>query len=474
MTASQGSINLQWAHRIIDTLFQLGVNPFFMSPGSRSTPLVIALAEHPEAQHLIHFDERGTAFSALGCAKAQNSASAMIVTSGTAVGNLLPAVMEACNSRIPLILLTADRPKELYDCGANQTCDHIKLFSSYVRWQIDLPSPSCHISDRYLLTTLSQAVFKALQNNPGPVHINCPFPEPLFSSEVPNTFPALPTPFYEQVQSFPQESSLKRWAHHFEKASKGVILLGSLPSHQKIQPIFDLASRLQWPILADPLSQARSLGKKKESIRYYDAILKTCSQELNPDLILHLGDRLTSKALAKWLQRLNTPSYFQVTDHPNRQDHDHLVTSRLCVDPTLFCEQISPFLKSDRKDTSWIESWEALSQNHTPPAQEGLTEPAIVRLLSQNLNPSWSLFISNSMPIRNVDQFLFPDQPIGPIFCNRGVSGIDGNIATACGIAIGRKQPVLAFLGDIAFLHDLNSLDLLNKTPYPIVLLISN
>ena len=382
MTDSQGSINLLWAHRIIDGLFQLGVRHFYISPGSRSTPLVVALADHPLAQHVVHFDERGTAFCALGCAKAQNKASAIIVTSGTAVGNLLPAIMEASNSRVPLIFLTADRPKELLDCGDNQTCDHIKLFSSYVRWQIDLPTPSASISEKYLLSSLSQAVYKAQENNPGPVHINCPFPKPLVPLQTPVSFQNLQLFPYEPTQTLSQIDSLQKWAAAFQKAKKGVIIVGSCPTGQKAEPIFDLAQKLKWPVLADPLSHARALGKTKGLIRYYDAILKTSSRgiepdlifdpkegsslkasklDFEPDLILHLGDRLTSKALAQWLQKLNISDYFQVSNHPNRQDPNYLVTSRLCVDPSLFCEMISPLLE-DKNDSSWMGSWEEASQ----------------------------------------------------------------------------------------------------------------
>ncbi len=476
MSADTGSLNLKWSNLIIDQLLKQGVQYFCLGTGSRSTPLAIAIADHPDTQHLVHFDERGVGFHALGYSKATGLPSVIVVTSGTAVANLFPAIMEASNERVPLILLTSDRPHELRDCGANQTCDQIKLFSDYVRWQDDLPCPTTQISERYVATTIAQAVFRSRHGHPGPVHLNCPFREPLFSLTPPSLSDISPT-LYETTQTMPAVSTLERWAECFQNAPKGIIVVGSLPPHQKMDLIFQLASLLKWPILPDILSQVRSAGYIHEVIRHYDHLLKAIPS-YKPDLVLHLGDRLVSKTLGQWLKTLECP-YFQISDHPCRQDPDHIVLHRLCVDPSLFCTEIAGFVK-ERSPTDWFACWKSASDQiaqHLSTMidnQTDLTEPGITRSLSNHLIPSWSLFIGSSMPIRDTDQFLFPKQPIGPIFGNRGVSGIDGNIATAIGIAQGKQQPTFALFGDLAFLHDLNSLAQLRQAQYPVVILVIN
>ncbi|MBS0652246.1 MAG: 2-succinyl-5-enolpyruvyl-6-hydroxy-3-cyclohexene-1-carboxylic-acid synthase [Verrucomicrobia bacterium] len=476
MSADTGSLNLTWSNLIIDQLLKQGVRYFCLGAGSRSTPLALAIADHPDTQHLVHFDERGVGFHALGYSKATGLPAVIVVTSGTAVANLFPAIMEASNERVPLILLTSDRPHELRDCGANQTCDQIKLFSDYVRWQDDLPCPTTEISERYLATTIAQAVYRSRHGHPGPVHLNCPFREPLFSLSLPPIPDVSPT-FYETTQTMPAVSTLERWAECFQDTPKGIIVAGSLPARQKMDPVFQLASILKWPILPDILSQVRSSGYNHEVIRHYDALLKA-NPSYKPDLVLHLGDRLVSKTLAQWLKTLDCP-YFQVSDHPCRQDPDHIVTHRLAVDPSLFCKEIAGFVE-ERSPTDWFGAWKTASdkmEQHLGAMidnQADLTEPGIARSLSNSLNPSWSLFIGSSMPIRDTDQFLFPKQPIGPIFGNRGVSGIDGNIATAIGIAQGMQQPTFALFGDLAFLHDINSLAQLRQAQYPVVILVIN
>lgn len=177
-----GTQNESWSAKIVSYLIQHGVNYFCCAPGSRSTPLMLAIAQHPKAHKIVHFDERGVCFHALGYAKASGKPAVVVTTSGTAVGNLLPGVMEAYNDRVPLILLTADRPPELQGCGANQTCDQVRLFTNHVRWQTDLPCPDDRIPEKYLASTISHAVAMTQSFLGGPVHINCMFREPLFSS----------------------------------------------------------------------------------------------------------------------------------------------------------------------------------------------------------------------------------------------------------------------------------------------------
>ncbi len=465
-----------WAKQMIDHLVELGVSYFCLSPGSRSTPLAVAIAEHPLAEALVHFDERGMAFHALGYAKASKSPAAILVTSGTAVGNLFPAIMEASLSQIPLIVLTADRPPELRDCGSNQTADQVKIFQDYVRWQVDLPCPDPHLPAGYLSSTLAYAIHRATATPKGPVHLNCMFREPFFSPSSTESRILEPT-HYEQAQMHLPPNSISSWAKRLSSIQKGVIVIGALDA-PSLEPIYALAEKLQWPILADILSGARSQPLSRQGIAYYDLILKT-RPEIKPDAILHFGDRLVSKTLLEWMAQANPSLYALVAGHPFRHDPKHQITHRLACDPLAFSQALLPLLEEfSREDCSWSKEWrshadriETALERQFPPQP---SEPGVVRFIQAHLPSDWALFLANSMPVRDADALFFPNRHMGPVFSNRGISGIDGNIATAAGIARGCRRPTLALLGDQTFLHDLNSLAQLKKGEYPVILLIFN
>lgn len=474
-----GALNMKWGYAIIDQLIQHKITHFCLSPGSRSTPLALAIADHPEAQHCVHFDERGTGYYALGLAKATGVPAVIVTTSGTATANLLPVLIEASQARIPLILLSADRPHELRDCGADQTCDQVKLFANHVRWHCDLSPPNPHLPERFLATTIAQAVYRATQHYPGPVHLNCPFREPLFTL-TPSPFEPMTPTYYLPSTSTIASESLEQWATFFQNTPRGLLIAGALPASQKIASILKLASIMQWPILPDILSQLRRAPTSYEIIRYYDALLKIqADSPLRPEFIIHIGDQLSSKTLSLWLKSLSPIPYLHIANHPSRQDPHHIVTHRIVSNPATFFESLFPLLEQ-RTRSHWLEAWKLPSEAiaHTLESQfsqiSSLTEPGIAHSLSQYLSPDWALFLANSMPIRDANQFLFPNHPIGPIFGNRGVSGIDGNIATSIGIAQGAQKPTCAVLGDLSFLHDLNSLALLRQASYPVIFLIIN
>lgn len=470
---------MQWSYTLIDQLIQHGVTYFCLSPGSRSTPLAIAIGDHPRAEHHLHFDERGMAYHALGVAKATGMPTAIVVTSGTAVANLLPAIIEASNDHIPLIILTADRPHELRNCGANQTCDQIKIFSSFVRLQIDLPPPSSELPDRFLATVLAQAVHRSRYDLPGPVHLNCPFREPLFDMEFVTPMPIAPV-IYEPPSSTFSAATLEMWAARFQEISCGLILVGSLPHQEDLTPLVLFAKQMKWPILADILSPLRSSGLDDPIIRYFDPLLTTpLGQSLHPEIILHVGNRFVSATLTRWIKSLKDKTYLQITTHCCTQDPDHLVTHRITGSPSSFFQSLLPLIDST-PTSHWLDAWKLPSEKivqtlrHTFAEQTTLTEPGLAHALSDQIPSSWGIFLSNSMPIRDANQFFFPPHPIGPIFGNRGVSGIDGNIGTAIGLAQGLQRPVCAILGDLAFLHDINSLAMLRKAQYPVILLVIN
>ncbi len=461
-------MNILWARLIIQNLIGQGVRRFCVSPGSRSSPLVYALAEGDLASSLVHFDERGMAFHALGYAKASKETVAIICTSGSAVANLFPAVVEAANTGVPLIILTADRPPELQECGSNQTCDQTKFFGTYVRWEFNLSCPDEKIAETYVSSTIAQAVYRASHSPKGPVHINCAFREPLFQGGSPTLYGAT---HYETSHRSLSTATLERFGKQFSKAERGVIVAGAFSTTRSLKSIYAVAEHLHWPILPDILSGLRS--DHNMVIRYYDAIVKALP-DFKPDCILHLGDRLVSKTLLEWISQSSAETYTLVADHPFRHDPHHCLTHRIECDPTVFCEQILSFTSHK---ASWLSLWKEASESIEDELisfEEAFTEFGLIRFLHHHIPAHYALFLSNSLPVRYADQFFFPKFFKGPIFGSRGVSGIDGNIATAIGIAEGSQRPTIALIGDLAALHDLNSLAQIHQSKHPVIFLIIN
>lgn len=463
-------MNDRFANQIISHLAHHGVRRICLAPGSRSSLLAAAAAREPRIEKFVHHDERGVAFHAYGYAKASKSPVAILTTSGSAIGNIFPAVMEASHDHVPLILLTADRPTELQDCMANQTCDQVKFFGSYVRWQAEIPAAEPQLSDEWLGSTVAHAVFRATNSPAGPVHLNCQFREPFFSGK---NYDAPPFIEYEPSYKTIAKPILKKWADKLSGFKKGVIIAGAMPFSKRNSAIFELANKLDWPVLPDLMSGLRSDASHPCLIPYYVDLLKTVS-DLDPDCIIHLGDRLISKPLLTWLEKVNPSVYLMVADHPYRHDPFHKLTHRIVIDPHHFCEELSPLL---HPGLSWQTEWKALShliEGHLEDALSPFSEPGLIRYLHYHLPSHFAIYFSNSMPIRDADRFFFPRLHHGPIFGQRGLSGIDGNIGAAIGLAEGIKRPLVAVLGDLAALHDLNSLAAVHKCTVPIIFIVVN
>ena len=478
-----GELNELWAKYIINELIHHGVRYFCISPGSRSTPITMAIAENPKASSMIHFDERGMSFHALGYAKATNSPVALIVTSGTAVGNIFPAIMESSQDRVPLIILTADRPPELRDTGANQTGDQVKIYRDYVRWQFDLPCPTAKIGMNFLGTTIAEAIAKAKSEPKGPVHLNCMFREPPFSIGVchsDRSERSTHTLLFEGKKILSKEE-IEHIAERLSAYEKGVILVGSLKSDFSLDPIYKLSEILQWPIFPDILSEMRSQGAQDGVIPYYDQILKSIgpNEDFTPDAILQFGDRFVSKKLLEWIVVSKPKVYLQLVSHNSRKDPSHSITHRISCDLTDTSEKLSLELW-EKNSSDWLEFWKSLNESTEKGLffffneKNKLSEPYLFHSLSTFLTPSHLLFIGSSMPIRDGDSFLCPKEKIGPIWGNRGLSGIDGNIATAIGIAKGLDMPLIAIIGDLTFLHDLTSLAQLKQISQTIYFIVIN
>lgn len=457
-----GTWNDIWGKTIIDGLISQGVTYFCLSPGLRCTPLTLAIAENKEAEVFVHFDERGSGFHALGYAKATKKPAALITTSGSAVGNLMPSVMEAFSDHIPLILLTADRPLVLQDTMANQACDQIKIFGSYVRYFFDCPEPGEHMPGNFLRRAIARAVAQSKYPIAGPVQINCRFSEPLFS-----TSSSMATQS-KQIEYFYPEITLespKKWADAMQGIEKGVIILGkgaNAPTAQK------LAMKLGWPILADLLSSFRE-KPCKESISHYHYIVKFLSNQLIPEVILHMGNSCISKPVIEWMKKGSR--LIHVSRHSISFDPMHCVTDQIICTPEKFCEQIDPFL--EKKQSGWLPHWKKLEKIAKDAIDfPSYSEHGLIQFLKETISETSALFFGNSMPCRYGDLLFFPKYSCGPIFANRGLSGIDGNIATIAGIA--QTMPITAVIGDQTALYDINSLAQLSKVKHPVRLYIIN
>jgi 2-succinyl-5-enolpyruvyl-6-hydroxy-3-cyclohexene-1-carboxylate synthase len=472
-----GLHNEKMAALLIEHLIAQGVERFCLAPGSRSTSLALAAAHNSHAHCDIHFDERGLGFYALGVAKGSRRPTALIVTSGTAVGNLLPAVMEASNDHVPLVLITADRPQELRECSANQTLDQVKLFSPFVRWQADLPLSDQGLPANFLAAAIGQALYLAQSPRPGPVHLNCMIRKPYFSSA-----PALDREVQprecESGQLVPSSQTIDAWAARLSEVKKGLIIVGDLPHNTETSGIFALSEKLGWPIYADILSQMRTVVHS-HLIAYFDPLVQADAHQ-PIEAVVHFGARTVSKSVSEWLKRQSLAFYLHVSDYPTLMDPHYIVTHRLHVSSMLCARLLSDAVRSD-PDPFWVPYWKdadkcieselgSFFSEHSE-----ITEPGIIRSIGKHSsNHGIALFLANSMPIRDADKFFPPSSFPGPVFGNRGVSGIDGNIATAVGIAQGMQRPLIALLGDLAFLHDMNSLALLRSAEHPVCLIIVN
>jgi 2-succinyl-5-enolpyruvyl-6-hydroxy-3-cyclohexene-1-carboxylate synthase len=420
-----------------------------------------------------HYDERGMAFAALGWAMATGRPAVCVTTSGSAVANLLPACVEAFHSNVPLIFLTADRPPELRGTGANQTIHQPGLFGGFVRYAVDLPCAQDAGALSRLSDVLSEVVAIAMGPQPGPVHLNVPIREPLLESGVAAVDEKIE--FSRVANSFPFD-----WPSDFDfqrfASGRGVVFIGRLPvgEQERVGAILDLAKKLGWPVIADAASGARL---RPGIIRHADWILQRHDLP-PPERVLHFGSTLVSKRIGKWLSVCRGPDCLQVRMFPERLDpwdqHPYFLRAGI----QQFCESVKPFALAMAADT-WIESWlradvaVAATIAAELPANDAVSEPTILRALADiAAEKNWPVFLGNSMPIRDFDSCAAAvSSGVVNVFANRGASGIDGNIATVAGLALGCASPLLAVMGDLAALHDLNSLPLLHGSPVTLVII---
>ena len=473
--------NALWAGALMDELAHCGVRHVCISPGSRSAPLALSAATHPELEDRSILDERSAAFFALGLARASRTPVALVCTSGTAAANYLPAVVEAHYSRVPLILLTADRPIEERDCGAGQTIDQAKLYEPYVRSVQQLPEPALEPALlRHVRRVACRAVAAALGGPPGPVHVNVPFREPLAPVVVPEDERAVAEldalsregrgsrPMTRVAPAEPMlttPAELERIARSLAAEPHGWIVAGPLDaSAQLSQELTRLAHAIRWPLLADPLSGLRS-GPHDRALLVdaHDAVLHSSAfvEAHLPRVVLRFGDMPTSKAYRTLLGA--HPEITQLVVDPwGWSDPTALANELVRADPGRLANALAQKLElmQPRPASEFAEHWVRAGLtarrllDSALEAQAGVSEPAAVRTLSQLLPDAATLFVASSMPIRDVD-LIWPSSARSlRILANRGANGIDGTVSCALGSALGCGTPLVLLVGDLALLHD--------------------
>ncbi len=481
------NLNALWCSVLAEELVRLGVTTVALAPGSRSTPLALAAAAHRGLKVHVHWDERGLGFFALGHARVTGHPVAVITTSGTAVANLAPAVAEAALDHVPLLLLTADRPPELRDTAANQTMDQNTLFGSFLRWRFDVPCPCADVPLRMLLTTVDQAVARTRHGPAGPVQLNLMFREPL--APAPEAYPkrkllapiqawlrgTQPLTRYQVASATGQAGSFPELLH----ARRGVVVLGALSAADR-EAVLQLARQLQWPVLPDVQSGLRLGPTHDVVVAHADLVINTPAwlSAHRPDGVLVVGGRITSKRLTALTQHSPSVPVVRITPFLHRQDPTHSMDVQWVGDVsaglTALAAQVTP------SDEAWLAAWQQAGQcvrrtlHARMSATSRLTEPRVAWELTQRLPATHALFAGNSLPIRLLDTFGRAGARSVEVLANRGVSGIDGLLATAVGVAAGRGQPVTLLIGDLSLLHDLNSLALLASSRVPVVTVVIN
>jgi 2-succinyl-5-enolpyruvyl-6-hydroxy-3-cyclohexene-1-carboxylate synthase len=460
-----------WVVEIAQSLAAHGVKDVVVCPGSRSTPLALAVARHPALRVWMHLDERSAGFFALGIARARHRPAAVLCTSGTAVANLLPAVVEAHLARVPLLLLTADRPPELRDNGAPQTIDQIGIFGRNVRWFIDLPVPQMTLLP-FLRATLGRAIGLTQSAPAGPVHLNLPFREPL----VPDR--SLMTTLLAQTPSSVQVTPARRMLGGAELATlasslieyrRGLIIAGPDCPADLGSLLTILAHRLRFPVLADPLSGVRyGLHTDDYILGAYDAFLRDerFVTHYAPEVVLRFGAMPTSKPLLLYLQHHPQARQLVIDGGAGWREPTSLAREHLQVDEHWFCLALADALASSQREgpTLWLRAWQTAEQTARTTiqahllAQETISEPGLFARLGTWLPNGTTLFVGNSMPVRDCDTFLAPRSTPLYVIGNRGANGIDGLVSTALGLAAGDATPLVMVLGDLSLIHDTNGL----------------
>jgi 2-succinyl-5-enolpyruvyl-6-hydroxy-3-cyclohexene-1-carboxylate synthase len=468
---STSVFNRRWAALLLEALARHGVRHVCIAPGSRSTPLTLAAAANRSFVCHTHFDERGLGHLALGLAKASREPVAVIVTSGTAAANLYPSLIEAGLTGERLVFLTADRPPELINCGANQAIRQTGLYSSHPTLIIELPRPTPDIPASWLASTVDSAMAR-LQH--GALHINCPFAEPLYGGDEQHyaDWSAALGDWWQGSQPWLREMDphavLKQPDWFSWRQKRGVVVAGRM-SAQEGEQLAQWAATLGWPLIGDVLSQT---GQPLPCADLWLAQPQAQRILQDAQLVVQFGSSLTGKRLLQWQEQCRPQEYWLIDDLPGRLDPAHHRGRRIRSGVAQWLE-----LHPAQPRSPWAQELAQLADQALNSVSGYLVnrfgEAQLAHRLPELLAENGQLFLGNSLVVRLIDALT--RLPAGyPVFSNRGASGIDGLISTAAGVQRATAKPTLAVVGDLSALYDLNALALLRQCSAPTVLIVVN
>ncbi|MDM5249871.1 2-succinyl-5-enolpyruvyl-6-hydroxy-3-cyclohexene-1-carboxylic-acid synthase [Lysinibacillus sp. G4S2] len=462
---NEREILTDYVYKMVASLVQAGVENVVVSPGSRSTPLAYAFASTKQLHMYRQVDERSAAFFALGIAKATAKPVVLLCTSGTAAANYFPAIVEASYARVPLIVITADRPHELREVGAPQAINQPNLYGTNVKWSVDFPladgaAPTLPFIERHI----ARAVAMAMSAPFGPVHINVPFREPLlidFREELPEaTFK-----HSSIAQLMPSVATQQELSEILSATKRGFVIIGELALGTDLTMMWEFVRRLKWPVIVESLSNMRA-SVPEDCLPYmittYDAIMKSEDFKalVEPDTVLRLGAQPVSKFIMQFITKSQPNAYIVVDEDPMFRDSTSVSTHFIHASIGEWLTQLE--ISGTALDAEYLAEWQDANDialeyiEHY--ADAAIDEGAMVSRLLKMIPNGSDIFVSSSMPVRDIDTFLMATSKDIRIVANRGTNGIDGVVSTAMGFSQGNNRETYLLIGDLAFLHDVNGL----------------
>ena len=486
--------NTALASALVEELARSGVERAVICPGSRSTPVALALLREPGIETVSVVDERSAGFLAVGAANATRKPVAVSCTSGTAAANLHPAVCEADEASVPLIVLTSDRPPELRGIGAGQTIDQIGLYGSAARWFCEVGT---HEADDpgllHMRSTACRAVAVAAGDpRPGPVHLNLSWRDPLGPEDregevtagspraLAGRGPDLALTEVHSPAAAPRPDEIAAIAADLAETERGLIVAGRQSDPHLGSALAELASATGYPILPEPTSQARCGPHDRDPVVWaYDAIARVRPEALAPDLVVRFGDLPTSKALRQWLASLDDCAQLVVDPHGDWNEPSRKAGLVLRAEPAAFAVLLAA-ATIPRRERAWIDLWRRAGQaaaDDLAAALDGLgemTEPGLHAALAERYADGDLVYTASSMPIRDQEWFTPATGADVRFLSNRGANGIDGVVSSGIGAALASGRPTWIVLGDLALHHDSNGLAALRHVDTPVRLVVPN
>ncbi len=483
--------NTALASAMVEELARCGVRHAVLSPGSRSTPLALALWRTPAIEVSVVVDERSAGFVALGAAQATRTPVAVLCTSGTAAANLHPAVSEADESAVPLLILTADRPPELRGIGAGQTIDQLKLYGSAVRWFCEAGVHEADDAGLLHFRSIACRAYAAARGEPrpGPVHLNLPWREPLGDERVAGEVTATSElalngrgerPLTSVAGSEPDADGelLAELAERIAGAQRGLIVAGRQLDPSLAEALAALGTATGYPILAEPTSQVRFGGHDRSLvIGSYEAIARAEPTELTPELVLRFGEMPTCKPLRQWLANLDDARQVVVEAGYGWNEPTRIAETIIRADGAAVARGLAQLV--DGEPGAWAGSWLGAARAAEDAlagglASDAISEPAAHRALAAAYADGDLVYTASSMPIRDQEAYAAGTAADVRFLCNRGANGIDGLVSSGIGAALASGRPTWILTGDVGLHHDLNSLSLLGDVPVPVRLVVFN